>query len=120
MDLSMPISEAIASLKTGEMSRRDFIIRLTAAGFSMSVIGTLLAAAGASASSSSAGRLGAQTYDQTAGPWADDPKSLSGTVKIYKGPFAANELDLQKPFIERFNQTVPGVTVDFSLYDWTQ
>jgi len=53
-------------------------------------------------------------------PWASDPSKLSGTVKLYKGPFAANEPQLQQPYIDSFKSVAPNVTVSFSMFDWTQ
>jgi ABC-type glycerol-3-phosphate transport system substrate-binding protein len=114
MDSERPVSAVIDSFMAGQMSRRQFIARLTAFGLSVGAIGTLLAACATAETPASAGTGGG------AGPWAADPKSLTGTIKIYKGPFAANEPDLQKPFIERYKANFcPNVNVEFSMYDWT-
>jgi ABC-type glycerol-3-phosphate transport system substrate-binding protein len=105
---SEPVEDLVARLMAGKISRRDFVVRLSAAGLSMTAIGAVLAACGESTSTTSSK------------PWATDPKSLTGTVKLYKGPFAANEADLQQKYIDSFKSVSPNVTVQFSAFDWTQ
>src|SRR5439155_11739338 len=95
---------------SGEISRRQFVVRLSALGLSMTAIGALLEAC-------SGGNTGSTTGSK---PWASDPKSLSGSVKLYKGPFSPMETQLQQPYIDSFKQVSPNVTVSFSMYDWTQ
>lgn len=108
--MSEPVDGLIQSLTSGKISRRDFVLRTTAAGLSMTAIGALLDACGQSSSTTTSSK-----------PWAADPSKLSGTVKIYKGPFAANEYPtLQQPYIDSFKQVCPNVTVQYSAYDWTQ
>src|SRR5262245_15195655 len=104
---SEPVTGLIQSFTAGKISRREFVLRLTAAGVSTTAIGALIEAC-------SSGSSGSTTSSK---PWASDPKSLSGTIKLYKGPFAANEPDLQKPYIDSFKQVSPNVTVQFSMYD---
>ncbi len=106
---SESVSDLVQSFTTGKISRRDFVLRLLAAGLSITAVGAVLEACAGSGSS---------TTSST--PWAADPKSLSGTVKLYKGPFAANEADLQQPYIDSFKTVCPNVTVQFSQFDWTQ
>jgi len=96
-------------MMAGKISRRDFVLRLTAAGLSMTAIGGLLAACASPGSSTTGSK-----------PWATDPKSLSGTIKLYKGPFAANEPALQQAYIDSFKSVSPNVAVQFSAFDWTQ
>src|ERR1700736_139982 len=104
-----PVSDLVQSFTTGKISRRDFVLRLLAAGLSITAVGAVLEACAGS---------GSTTTSST--PWAADPKSLSGTVKLYKAPFAANEADLQQPYIDTFKTVCPNVTVQFSQFDWTQ
>src|SRR6266852_4874499 len=106
---SEPLTGLIQSLTAGKISRREFVVRLTAAGLSMTAIGALIEACSTGGGSTTSSK-----------PWASDPKSLTGTVKLYKGPFAANEPDLQKPYIDSFKSVCPNVTVQFSAFDWTQ
>ena len=104
-----PVSDLVRSFTTGRISRRDFVLRLMAAGLSMTAIGAVLEACAGSGSTTTSSQ-----------PWASDPKSLTGTIKLYKGPFAANEPELQQPFIDSFKQVCPNVTVQYSAFDWTQ
>jgi hypothetical protein len=121
MDIERPLSEVVKDYRAGRMSRRAFIVRLMAAGLSTSAIGMLLASSGVAARSAPSGARGGRRFNQEGGPWAADPASLTGTVKIYKGPFSPMELELQQPFIESYNANfAPNVTAEFSMYDWTQ
>src|SRR5438552_18765426 len=43
---------------------------------------------------------------------------ISGSLKIYKGPFAANEVDLQNQIVAKFQKLHPGVQVTFETFDW--
>ena len=106
---SEPVGDIIQSMMAGTISRRDFVLRLTAAGLSMTAIGGLLAACAGGGSSTTSSK-----------PWATDPTKLSGTVKLYKGPFAANEPQLQQAYIDSFKSVAPNVSVQFSAFDWTQ
>src|SRR5216684_7681264 len=106
---SEPVSDLVRSFTTGKISRRDFVLRLLAAGLSITAVGAVLEACAGSGSTTT-----------SSSPWAADPKSLSGTIKLYKGPFAANEADLQQKYIDSFKSVCPNVTVQFSAFDWTQ
>lgn len=106
---SEPLAGLIQSFTGGKISRREFVVRLAAAGLSMTAIGAIIEACSSGGGSTTSSK-----------PWASDPSKLSGTVKLYKGPFAANEPDLQKPFIDSFKTVSPNVTVSFSEFDWTQ
>ena len=106
---SEPVSDLVQSFTTGKISRRDFVLRLLAAGLSITAVGAVLEACAGSGSTTT-----------SSSPWAADPKSLSGTIKLYKGPFAANEPALQQPYIDSFKSVCPNVTVQFSTFDWTQ
>jgi ABC-type glycerol-3-phosphate transport system substrate-binding protein len=106
---SEPVTGLVQSFTAGRISRREFVARLLAAGLSMSAIGVLIEACSSGPTTTTSGS-----------PWATDPSKLSGTVKLYKGPFAANEPDLQKPYIDAFKQVAPNVNVQFSMFDWTQ
>ncbi len=106
---SEPQKDLVQSFMAGKISRRDFVLRLTAAGLSMTAIGAVLEACAGSSNTTTSSK-----------PWASDPKSLTGTVKLYKGPFAANEADLQQKYIDSFKSVCPNVTVQFSAFDWTQ
>jgi ABC-type glycerol-3-phosphate transport system substrate-binding protein len=106
---SESVTNLVGWLTTGRISRREFVVRLSAAGLSMSAIGALLEACSSSSNNSTGSK-----------PWASDPSKLTGTVKLYKGPFAANEPQLQQPYIDSFKTVAPNVTVTFSMYDWTQ
>src|SRR6266566_2580844 len=88
---SEPRKDLVQSFMAGKISRRDFVLRLTAAGLSMTAIGAVLEACAGSSNTTTSSK-----------PWASDPKSLTGTVKLYKGPFAANEADLQQRYIDTF------------------
>jgi ABC-type glycerol-3-phosphate transport system substrate-binding protein len=105
-----PAEDLIQSFMAGKISRRDFVLRLSALGLSLTAIGAVLAACSS----------GSSTTTTSSQPWATDPKSLTGTVKLYKGPFAANEPALQQAYIDSFKSVAPNVTVSFSSYDWTQ
>ena len=127
MEERAPVSKITQSFMTGQISRREFIVRLTALGLTMTAIGPILAACGASSTPEASGAAGASGGSAGAsggaatGPWAADPKSLSATVKMYKGPFSADEARFQKEFyIDPFNTKFPNITVEFSSYDWTQ
>jgi ABC-type glycerol-3-phosphate transport system substrate-binding protein len=138
-----PMSEVVESFKQGRISRRDFIARLAAAGLGLAGINAVLAAcnaavtasapaasAGAASAAASAGAASAAASAAGAsagasgaavtGPWAADPKSLTGTVRLYKGPFIKEEADLQAKWIQAFTDSgrAPGVKVEFSQYDW--
>ena len=103
-----PVQNLVSGFMNGRLSRRDFVVRLAAAGLSLGTIGAVLEAC-SSSSSTAAGN-----------PWSADPSKLTGTVKLYKGPFAATEPQLQQPYIDSFKQVSPNVTVSFSEFDWTQ
>src|SRR5260221_9801146 len=113
--MAMSVDQLKDSFVTGKLSRRDFIRGLTLLGIGTAGISTILAACGASSSTPAAASGGATG----AGPWAADPKSLTGSIKHYKGPFIQTEPDFQKMFVARFNQTIPNVQVEVSQYDWT-
>ncbi len=97
------------SFLQGQITRREFVIKLAALGVSATAIGPLLAAC---ASSSTAAQSGSH-------PWADDPTKLTGTIKLYKGPFVPDEVQWQEQNIQLFNAIVPNVKIDFVQYDWS-
>ena len=105
---SESVNNLVGWLTTGKISRREFVVRLSAAGLSMTAIGALLEACSGSSNTTTGSK-----------PWASDPSKLSGAVKLYKGPFAANEPQLQQPFIDSFKSVAPNVTVSFSMFDGT-
>jgi multiple sugar transport system substrate-binding protein len=43
---------------------------------------------------------------------------VKGTVKIYKGPFGPNEVELQNETIAKFNKVFPNIKVIFETFDW--
>ncbi|MDD5370291.1 MAG: sugar ABC transporter substrate-binding protein [Anaerolineaceae bacterium] len=51
-------------------------------------------------------------------PAAKQPADIKGTVKMYKGPFGANEVDLQNKTVAEFNKTYPNIKVIFETFDW--
>lgn len=118
------------SFMAGKMSRRQFVIRLGALGLSLTSIAALIeactsasaspsAAAATSPAATAAGSAAASASAAVTGPWAADPTTLSGTVKLYKGPFVADEVNWQQQNIDLFHQKVPNVSVDFTEYDWS-
>lgn len=120
------VADTIQTYIAGKMSRREFVVRLTVLGFSLSAVGALVAAcnAASTAAPSAAGSSAATSIPSGAstgpatGPWASDPTSVSGTVRLYKGPFLASEPDWQAKYAARFNQTYPNVKVQISQFDW--
>jgi ABC-type glycerol-3-phosphate transport system substrate-binding protein len=118
---------------SGRITRREFVIRLGALGLSLTSIAAIIeacsssatptpAAATATPAAASAGASMAASAPASAaasGPWAPDPTTLTGTVKLYKGPFVADEVNWQQQNIDLFHQKVPNVEVDFSEYDWS-
>ena len=127
MEERAPVSEITQSFIAGQISRREFIGRMTALGLTMTSIGAILAACGSPSTPAATGAAGpsvgaaSPSGGAATGPWAADPKSLSATVKMYKGPFSADEAKFQKQFyIDPFNAKFPNIKVDFSSYDWTQ
>jgi ABC-type glycerol-3-phosphate transport system substrate-binding protein len=116
---SEPVADLIQSFTTGTMSRRQFVLRLSALGLSMTSISAIVAACSSSPAATAAGSGGGQS-GASGSPWAADPKSLGGTINLYKGPFAATEAQLQQPYIDSFKSVCPNVTVNFSTFDWTQ
>ena len=101
---------------TGQMTRRQFILRLSALGLSATAIGTILAACGTSASPSATGSAPSGAAPSAGG--GSNGSSLSGTVKYYKGPFASNEADLEATMVASFNQKFPNVEVVVEQFDW--
>jgi multiple sugar transport system substrate-binding protein len=51
-------------------------------------------------------------------PTAESKKDMKGNVKIYKGPFGPDEVDLQYNIIKKFNEEYPNIEVTFETYDW--
>jgi len=56
-------------------------------------------------------------------PAADEPaeapaEEISGTVRMYKGPFGPNEAELHQEIIDRFNEVYPNIEVIFETFDW--
>lgn len=92
--------ELFNDLVEGRVSRREFVKGAIILGFSASAIGTLLAAC---SNTNSGGQAG----------------TLSGTIKMYKGPFAANEVDLENVMISSFTKKFPNLSVKLDLFDWT-
>lgn len=41
-----------------------------------------------------------------------------GTVKMYKGPFGPNEVELQNETVAKFNEIYPDIEVTFETFDW--
>lgn len=46
------------------------------------------------------------------------PEEISGTVRFYKGPFSANEVDHYAELIRRFNEEYPNIKIVHEMYDW--
>jgi multiple sugar transport system substrate-binding protein len=99
-------NELMQAASEGRMSRRQVLTRASALGLSMSTVGALLAACGGSSSTPATTAAGS-------GP-------VKGTVKMIKGPHAANEKALEQKLIRDFNAKQPGIKVDFTTYDWAQ
>jgi multiple sugar transport system substrate-binding protein len=94
----------------GRMSRRQFIVRLTALGLSLTAVGGLLAACSNATTT---------TAPSSAGPAGTGVNSsLTGTIKYYKGPFASNEADLEAVMVASFNKKFPNVKVVVEQFDW--
>ncbi|UCB46212.1 MAG: sugar ABC transporter substrate-binding protein [Spirochaetota bacterium] len=51
-------------------------------------------------------------------PSAETKKDIKGTVKIYKGPFVANEVELYNNIITEFNKEYPNIKVIHEMFDW--
>jgi ABC-type glycerol-3-phosphate transport system substrate-binding protein len=87
----------VNQLEEGHISRREFVRRASALGLSVPAIAALLA-------------------------WGEDAfaadVAASGNVKVYKGPFAANEADLQKQMVALFNKKFPNIQVKVEQFDW--
>src|SRR2546428_12078163 len=78
---SEPVQNLVQSLMAGRITRRDFVLRLSALGLSMTAIRALLAACAP----------GGGTSPTSSQPRDADPDSLKATAKGYKGAFAAHE-----------------------------
>lgn len=64
---------------------------------------------------------GAPQVDSSKEPASAGPKQpadFKGSVKIYKGPFGPNEVDLHNKTIEEFNKVYPNIKVQFETFDW--
>lgn len=46
------------------------------------------------------------------------PTQISGTVRMYKGPFGTTEKNVDDMMIAQFNKEFPGIKVTMDLYDW--
>jgi ABC-type glycerol-3-phosphate transport system substrate-binding protein len=97
--------DMVESLQTGRISRRQLVARASALGLSVSAIGSLLAACGASDDAGSAAASGGKA---------------SGTVRFIKGPHSDDELKLQGKINADFTKQFPDIKVDFRTYDWAQ
>jgi multiple sugar transport system substrate-binding protein len=119
-DSDRQTTEIVQQFVTGQMTRRQFIVRLSALGLSVSAIGAIVAACSSSATSAPATAAPATAAPATAAPASagGGNASLSGTVKYYKGPFAANEADLEATMVASFNQKFPNVKVVVEQFDW--
>jgi multiple sugar transport system substrate-binding protein len=57
-------------------------------------------------------------------PSGDEPavgapaEEISGTVRMYKGPFGPDEVALQNEIVARFNEEYPNIEVIFEVFDW--
>jgi multiple sugar transport system substrate-binding protein len=133
--MAQPDSEGslVQSFMAGKMSRRHFVIRLGALGLSLTSIAAIIEACSSSTASPSVAAVPsaaasappasapAATASEAAasGPWAADPTTLTGTIKLYKGPFVADEVNWQQQNIDLFHEKVPNVQVEFTEYDWS-
>jgi multiple sugar transport system substrate-binding protein len=105
-----------------QMSRRTFVTRLLALGIAPSVVGAIVAACGASATTvpsvapapstaaSAAASLGPQP--------SPTPADLKGNIRFLLGPWSSGEVDHHKHIAQGFNAIYPNVTFDFRLYQW--
>jgi multiple sugar transport system substrate-binding protein len=96
---SQALWESIDEFKAGRISRRQFVRRAVGLGVSMSVIGNVVNAIGARAQSA---------------PNTD----LTGTVRVYKGPFSADEVENQATMVASFNEKFPNVQVVVEQFEW--
>jgi multiple sugar transport system substrate-binding protein len=116
-DTERQATEVVQQFVAGRMTRRQFIVRLSALGLSVSAIGALLAACGSSATSAPASAAPASAAPASAAPASAAP-AMSGTVKYYKGPFAANEAELEATMVASFNKKFANVNVVVEQFDW--
>ena len=99
MERSSAVWETIDAFKSDKITRRQFHKRLVGLGVSLSVIGSVVKAVGVRAQSE---------------PNAD----LSGTVRVYKGPFNADEVANQEEMVASFNEKFPNVQVVVEQFEW--
>jgi multiple sugar transport system substrate-binding protein len=99
MERSSAVWETIEAYKADKITRRQFNKRLIGLGVSVSVIGSVIRAVGVRAQSE---------------PNAD----LSGTVRVYKGPFHPDEATLQEEMVASFNEKFPNVQVIVEQFEW--
>jgi len=90
----------------GNLTRRHFLIRMSALGVSLTAIPAIVAACAS----------GGATPLAPAG--SVNPATLSGTVRYYKGPFASNEAQLEADMVKAFNAKYPNVKVVVEQFDW--
>jgi multiple sugar transport system substrate-binding protein len=105
-----------------QMSRRTFVTRLLALGIAPSVVGAIVAACGASATTApsvapapSAGGSAAASLGPQPSP---TPADLKGNIRFLLGPWSSGEVDHHKHIAQGFNAIYPNVTFDFRLYQW--
>jgi multiple sugar transport system substrate-binding protein len=90
--------ESIEEYAAGKLSRRRFLKRAAGLGVSMSVAGSVI---------------------RSVGVRAQEPNTdLGGTVRVYKGPFNANEVANQERMIAEFNKRFPNVQVVVEQFEW--